>query len=432
MENNVITKKKQYSKFPFGPDDFIVDILFNDKYFRYEVFILREYKIKDIDNLVLYILPIIQNKRHEMEEKNMSFQEKKLYLQENNNNSKIQITLDGEEEIKTCIEKYKIYEFINWFHLYRNDKIVEYCSERKKEILDHIYPIVYLPICKVIGSKVISPANYDIFEDVINMAWVNIIKYIPKMDTSKVMFSIFVATAQNSAKNFRTNYREDNYKFIKMTDLESILNIGDEEDISESFVDGYLHMNNIFGTNDENLDIDELIDSIGYDDIIDEMGHNNITNNIKKLVEQYSYSVLAYTKQKNINNIFKIFAKFFIDLINNNIPLHIIQKHSNSILNIFDTNNQILSKFDTGKMKENNKSVYKLFKDFIKYKMQNKLNSTGTDKSNNLSVVKMKQYHKVVDNELLMMNILQENQHKIFNELLKYKNYAISNNPVYN
>jgi hypothetical protein len=213
-----------------------------------------------------------------------------------------------------------------------------------------------------------------------------------------------------------------------MTDLESILNIGDEEDISESFVNGYLHMNNIFGNDNDNLDIDDLIDNLGYDEIIDEIGQDNSISDIRKTVEQYSYNVLAYTKQNNINNIFKIFAKFFIDLINSNIPSFLIQKHSNYILNIFDIN---AAKYDVVKMKESNKNIYKLFKDYIKYKMNTKLNTTGIDKNNNLSVVKMKQYNKVIEDELLMMNILQQDQHRIFNELLKYKNYAKSNGPVY-
>jgi hypothetical protein len=431
--NEEIIVKQRYIKWSFKPDDKIVETMIHDNYFFYEVMILREYKIKDIDELVLYILPKIQKKRQELEDKNVSFQEKKVYLANNINNNKIQININEEYKIKNLVEKYKIYEFIRWFHLCRNDKIVEYCDKQKSDILNDIYPLVYLSICKVIGSKVVSPSNYDIFEDVVNMAWVNIIKYIPKMDTSKVMFSIFVATAQNSAKNFRANYREDNYKMIKMTDLEAMLNVKNDEEASENFLDGYLQINNLLEANNIDDSIENLINEMDYDSVIDEMYQdtNNI-NHIQKQVEQYSYNVLTYSKQKSIINLFRIYAEFFIELINNNIPITIIQKHSNSILNIFDINSQInYDKKDEKRLKEDNKNIYKFFKDYIRYKIQIKLSNSGIDQ-NNLSLIKMKQHNKIAEDEFNMLNILQENQHKMLFELLKYRNYANSGVAQYN
>ena len=100
------------------------------------------------------------------------------------------------------------------FHIGKNDKIIKHCSIEKQKIIDKIYPIVGTTIEKVIGSKVIKPTLFkDIsskpnFDDAVNNAWFNIVKYLPKIDTSKPMFSIFVGTAQGSAKNFKL----DSYK----------------------------------------------------------------------------------------------------------------------------------------------------------------------------------------------------------------------------
>ena len=132
--------------------------------------------------------------------------------------------------------------------LEKNIKIFKYCILKKQEILEKLYPIVDLSIRKVIGSKVIAPYKQE-FEEAVNNAWMAIIKYLTKIDTSKVMFSIFVAIAHRSAIYYNAVHLKNQYNVVRISDLETS---PDNDDINEDvFINKILNNQNITDNNCE-------------------------------------------------------------------------------------------------------------------------------------------------------------------------------------
>ena len=190
--DNTITKFEY--KFAFKQDDWFLNVVLGNEDIRYRIFIIKNYNANLINSIVFDIYSLVKEERTKLENKSVAFINKKNYLTLNSNSDKIQITLEDEYALKELIERYKAYELIGWIHLGKNEKIFKHCIIQKNEILKKMYPIVDLSMRKVIGAKVISPTEIE-FEDAVNNAWLNIIKYITKIDTSRVMFSVFVKVA---------------------------------------------------------------------------------------------------------------------------------------------------------------------------------------------------------------------------------------------
>ena len=213
-------------KWKFKEDDWLVNVVLSNPNVRFRIFRLKSYNSQEINNIIYDIYKDVKKYRTKLELNSKEFLEKKRYLTDPNNADKIQISLEDEYTLKYLIEMYKLYELISWFHIGKNDKIIKHCSIEKQKIIDKIYPIVGTTIEKVIGSKVIKPTLFkDIsskpnFDDAVNNAWFNIVKYLPKIDTSKPMFSIFVGTAQGSAKNFKLDSYKKEMNQINMSALE--------------------------------------------------------------------------------------------------------------------------------------------------------------------------------------------------------------------
>lgn len=420
-----IEENEAYNKWLFYEKDWLIENILSNKKIIFELFSLRNYNVKNIDAIILQLLPSIQEKRRELEKDQSSFQKKKAYLKKNENNSKIQITIEDEYALKTLIEKYKIYEFISWIHNNRNIKIVKYCEIRKNEILEQIYPIVKLSIRKVIGAKVISPVQEE-FEEAVNNAWMNIIKYMPKMDTSKVMFSVFVATAHKSAYFFRCLLKKYKYENRVFSSFDNDKTIDPEY---ESQFEQLTYEDSLMSNNEEEFEIDLGEDKHDEysEDIIEKIDSNkeeSKMDQLKQSVLQYSYDCLS--KSKNIN-IEKIFSEFFISLINKNIDEELMYKHSNIIVDVLNINELNITKINNIK---GSRAFAKMLKDYIKIKIKEKLIKNNIPFQQNLSSTRNKYVDEIIEREINMLKIIMENRDNLLKELFYFKTNCLEKFPI--
>lgn len=424
---DIINNKSSY-KWNFNEDDWFVHILLGKLEIRHRIFILKNYNVSNINDIVFDAFNIIKEHRSKLELESMSFINKKKYLVLFNNSNKIQISLEEEYRLKELIEQYKIYELISWFHIGKNVKVFKHCVLKKQEILEKIYPIVDQSIRKVIGSKVIHPYRPE-FEEAVNNAWLSIIKYLPKIDTSRVMFSIFVGIGHRSAIYFNASNLKDSYNTINNTSLKITDN--DEDGISEdSFFNNALQKNldiDIDGVEDDilnEIDSFNIEDSFYIDTANDEIEDiiNNIDNPdrltyMQQNILAYSYNILS-GKIKRIC-LEKIYAEFFNDLINYKISEKIIIKHTQILMDIMN-----LATLDPNIAKDasNSNLVFKLFKDWLKEKIDIKLHKYNIIYDANMDSGKKEQIKELIKREELMINYLKEHKDDIIVKLLEFKN----------
>lgn len=420
----------------FKEDDWLVELVFTNPKLRQKIFTMKNYSASRINEIVYDIYNAVKDYRRKLEIESESFLKKKQYLtllEDAGTDDKIQISLEDEYILKDLIEKYKIYEFIGWVHLGKNSKIFKICTLKKQEILEKIYPMIDLSIRKVIGAKVISPKNTE-FEEAVNNAWMAIIKYLPKIDTSKVMFSIFVGIAHRSAIYFNILNLREKYNVVRINDI-SVVGDDDEcvgEDLFISTVannslsdnyktkdveDSVLNKMNIeekfyLETNHSTDDIERIIESIEED--------NNI-NYLQENILAYSFNILSGKMKKLCFE--KIFAEFFNDLINSNIPEKVINKHTPTLVEVMNLVTLDPSLVDN--MEYNNK-VYKLFKDWLKEKIRAKLYKYNIKITNDMDEFKREQVLELVKRENRMLKYIKENKSSFMKKLLEFRNNCIN------
>lgn len=428
----------------FKQDDWFIDLLLNNAEIRHEIFILKNYSATKINKIVYDLSLLIKEQRTEMEKDNEAFIAKKKYLKINEDNENIQVSLEEEYRLKDLIEKFKIYSFISWVHLGKNSGIFKHCTIEKQKIINQIFPIIDLSIRKVIGSKVIDirdKSNYDLFEEAVNHAWMAITKYLTRIDTSAVMFSILVGTAHKSAINFKNNHLAYVYNTIRTSDLSFINNSGSgDDDVSEDTFFNTV-MNNNTETDDlvynpeeeilEGLDSSlDLLNDIYYlyedtddiDEIIDSISRPGQSNCMQQNILAHCFDILSGKIKKICFE--KIFAEFFFDLINSQISEKVIEKHSKILIEIMD-----LVVIDPNIVQDTKKNIeiYKLFRSWIKEKIADKMNKYNINKEGlNHSDIKKQQILDLIKRERVIMEYLKKNREKTLIKLLEFKNNCIN------
>lgn len=428
LEQNGSSFSDLMYKWKFKEDDWLVNIVLGNPNIRFRIFRLKSYNSQEINNIIYDIYKDVKKHRMKLELNSKEFIEKKKYLTDPSNSDKIQISLEDEYTLKYLIEMYKLYELISWFHIGKNDKIIKHCSIEKQKLIDKMYPIVGVTIEKVIGSKVIKPTLFrDVsskpnFDDAVNNAWFNIVKYLPKIDTSKPMFSIFVGTAQGSAKNFKLDSYKKEMNQINMSALER----NDENMDEDTFYNKVLYNNDSYN---EAFDVEsDIIDSIDNEidysqfdinAIVDEdsnLEFANIENSIYTTLEQnilsVSYTILSGKVKRLCYK--KIFAEFFIELITSKIDENIIRKHTPVLIDIMNAANNDNTKANDTNM---NNSVYKLFKDWIKARINTKMRRYNINYKQSNSV----QLSEILKDENAILKYLKDNKSEILKELLEYR-----------
>jgi hypothetical protein len=418
----------------FNEDDWFVDLIMSHPEIRHRIFILKNYSLSKINDIIYEIYSLVKEYRNKLELESQSFIDKKKYLTLAENSSKIQITLEDEYRLKDLIDKYKIFEFISWFHLGKNAKIFKHCTLQKQEILEKIYPIVDLSIRKVIGSKVIGPYTLE-FEEAVNNAWLAIIKYLPKIDTSKVMFSIFVGIGHRSAIYYNATNLKEKYNVVRINDLE-IINDKQEGLGEELFVNTVVSNNpdNDYEITDVEDDILNEIDSIDIeqtfylesvndeiDDIVNSLENPEKTSCLQQNILAHSYNILSGKIKKMCFE--KIFAEFFNDLINSKISEKVISKHTpilTSIMDIATIDPNIANDI------ESNTQIYKMFRDWLKEKIDSKLYKYNIRLDDKTDVLKKQQALEIVKREDLMIKYIKEHKTEILPKLLEFKSACIN------
>lgn len=420
----------------FNEDDWFANIIFSHPDIRHKIFTLKNYSLSKINDIVYEIYNLVREYRTTLEEESQSFIDKKKYLVLSENSSKIQITLEDEYRLKDLIEKYKIYEFISWFHLGKNSKIFKHCTLQKQEILEKIYPIVDLSIRKVIGSKVIGPYTPE-FEEAVNNAWLAIIKYLPKIDTSKVMFSIFVGIGHRSAIYYNATNLKEKYNVVRINDLEAM---NDKyEGLNEEMFVNTVVTNNPDNENDcdveddilkeiDYIDIEEsfYLESFGdqledIDDIVSSVKNSEKTSCLQQNILAHSYNILSGKIKKLCFE--KIFAEFFNDLINAKISEKVISKHTPILMEIMN-----LATLDPNIIhdEESNTRVYKLFRSWLKEKIDVKLHKYNIKIDEKTDPIKKQQVLEIVKREETMIKYIKEHKNDILSKLLEFKNSCIN------
>lgn len=361
-----------------------VDLFFNDPTIRDTILRIRDYQSKKLNKIVLDILEKVTKERIIREENNNKWVAKKKYLIKNKNKPNIQISLEQEYILKSLIDKYKVYEMIQWLHYGKNPKIVKNCMNEKFKIVEEIYPICDESIRKVIGSKVIPPTK-DNFEDAVSNAWMYIIKYLPKIDTSKIMFSVFVGMGERTAKNFNYLNLRVTCNEIQMSIFETkpedpnnidndtfyntiMMNRGNVSDTIED-IDNKLYnieeenIENIIYESDRNFIIDDYIDDL--EDIISEPKQIELQekDGIFKKLDNYAFKIINENPKCNNIKFNVIYAKFFYDILHHNLSDKFLLKYSNILVKTInldttsEDNNNVLFKMLRDWCKENIKKV---------------------------------------------------------------------------
>jgi len=424
----------------FREDDWLVDLVLNNQRLRQKIFTLKNYSSLRINEIVYEIYNIVKNYRQGLEIESESFLKKKQFLvlaEKSEDSDRIQLTLEDEYKLKDLIEQYKIYELIGWFHLGKNSKVFKICTLKKQEILEKIYPIVDLSIRKVIGSKVINPKSPE-FEEAVNNAWLAIIKYLPKIDTSKVMFSIFVGIGHRSAIYYNITNLREKYSTVKINDLKSVSDDDDGvgEDLFISTVVGNSVESNYDAVSVENDVIDKIdsgsvgeefylesVDSMTEEAerVIESLERDNKANYLQQNVLAYSFNILSGKVKKLCFE--KIFAEFFSDLINSKVSERILIKHSPTLIEIMNLTTIDPNLADD---EEANNSVYKLFRDWIKEKIEDKLYKYNIRLTDDMDEFKKQQLLEIVKRENNMIKYMKENKRDFIKKLLEFRNSCIN------
>lgn len=402
-----------------------VDLFFSTPEIRDRIFKIRDYQIKELKKIVLDTLEFVTKERIRREENDNNWITKKKYLIKNKHKPNIQISLEQEYILKSLIDKYKIYELIQWLHFGKNPKIVKECINEKLDIVQQIYPICDQSIRKVIGSKIISPTK-DIFEDAVSNAWMYIIKYLPKIDSSKVMFSVFVGVAQGTAKNFKALHLNVVYNEIQMSIFETqdnddnnidndtfyntvMMNKGDYHS-SEEFIDNTLfnHEENaiedIIKDSEQNFIIEDYVLDENIDDLMNTNPQPDLVDNdgIFKKLKDYIIKVLNENHNNSNIKFNVIYAKFFNDILTHSLSDKFLVKHSDILVKTIN-----LDEITNGK---NDTILLRMLKDWCKENIKKLQN----EKPHNydVSICKLKN----------TIEFLKENTNKITLNLIEFKN----------
>lgn len=420
---------------PFQPGDWMITDIFTDPEMLYKLMTIKNYKYNQVYSLVLEIYNKVEKKRKELEEKDAAFMKKKAYLlnAEAMNNKKIQITLEGEYSLKKYISLYKIYELISFCSRLRDEyTIFKICVLEKQKLVEKIVPLLDLSIRKVIGAKIVSVKS-DQFEDAVSNAWFAIINYLPKIDPARVIFSIAVSVAHKSAYFFMARQLKHTYHTVQLSVLEDKMSKDDDIE-GEFFLTSAANKNE--GINADSIEEDladkvdmntqieqyqEMVDYINaqsietYDDkVFDEnemfgegtYGMTDRNDAIEQRILSYSFTVLSGKIRKICYT--KIYAEFFIDLINHNIPQKLISKYANLFLNVINFDE--LSSLNTDDTKIND-SLIRLLKGWIKAKQEAKLKE---------NVTKTNKYDKRVEREQEIYEYIRDNKNAL-DELVRFR-----------
>jgi len=300
---------------------------------------------------------------------------------------------------------------------------------QRYNILDLIYPKIQLSIRKVIGSKVYDPTNIE-FEEAVNNAWVSIIKYMTKIDTTKVMFSIFIATAHRSALYMKSLNNHNNYHVQTISTYKYYNHLNDFDD------DCILNYKNHQLEDDEETLETLLIDKIDndYEDQLEEIesNHADQLSTLKSNILSYSFTILSLSKKPSIQ---KILAEFFIDMINKNLSKEIIERNATTIINTMDMNYCTINQINND---TNNQKFYKLFRDFLQFKIRLKVEkftnlqisneSSPTSKKENKRISKTPYYLELTKKERELMKYLLSNKENIISELMIFRENCLKYN----
>lgn len=403
-----------------------VDLFFSRNDIRDKVLKVRDYQVKKLDNIVLEILEIVSKERSIREENDNKWIAKKKYLIKNKNKPNIQISLDDEYALKSLIDKYKIYEMIQWLHFGKNPKIVKHCINSKLKIIENIYPICDQSIRKVIGSKVIPPTK-DNFEDAVSNAWMYIIKYLPKIDTSKIMFSVFVGMGERTAKNFHYINLRTSCNEIQMSIFETkpedpnnidndtfyntiMMNRGNVYDTIEDIDDRLYNMEensieDIIYETDKNFIIDDYIDDL--EDVINTSKETILQekDGIFKKLDNYAFKIINENPNNNNNKFNVIYAKFFYDILHHSLSDKFLLKHSHILVKTIN--------LDEITNENNNIILFRMLKDWCKENIK-KIQTEKPFNSDNL-INRMKN----------TIEFLKENINHLTINLIEFKNNVI-------
>lgn len=430
-----ITNKSTFN-WNFKEDDWLIELILSNPKLRQKIFTMKNYSASRINEIVYDIYNAVKDYRRKLEIESESFLKKKQYLtllEDAGTDDKIQISLEDEYILKDLIEKYKIYEFIGWVHLGKNSKIFKICTLKKQEILEKIYPMIDLSIRKVIGAKVISPKNTE-FEEAVNNAWMAIIKYLPKVDTSKVMFSIFIGIAHRSAIYFNIINLREKYNIVRINDIESV-NIDNDGVGEDLFISTVVNNTLVDDCYDNNVE-DNILNKISIEEeyyletnhsmddiekIIESIEKDNNINYLQENILAYSFNILSGKMKKICFE--KIFAEFFNDLINSKISEKVINKHSPTlieIMNLVSIDPRLIDNV------EYNNKIYKLFKDWLKEKISAKLRKYNIKISSNMDEFKKQQILELIKRENKMLTYIKDNKNDFIKKLLEFKNNCIN------
>lgn len=424
-----------YRDWPFNEDDWLVNYIFAEPSLIHLILTIKNYKYSQLSSLVLNIYKKVEKIREKLEEQDVMFQKKKAYLlkAEKDGDKSIQIPLEGEYSLKKYVTLFKIYELIGWFaRLRKEETIFKICVIEKQKLVEKIIPLADLSIRKVIGAKVIS-CKSDLFEDAVSNAWVSIINFLPRIDPSRVMFSIFVSTANKSAYFFNARHLKHVYNTVQLSVLEDKMSQADDDIDSEFFISSVVNKNE--GITPESFE-DTILDRIdrernadSLDELsalyeatdmeIDEVLKQNLGEHINTVLEfenrgnyivnkilAYSFTILSGKVRKLCYS--KIYAEFFIDLIKQSIPEKVISKYAELFLNVINFDElSNLQEIDP----IINESIVKMLKSWIKAKQEAKLKE-NVNKTNKMD--------KKVEREQKIYEFIRDNKNAL-EELLKFR-----------
>lgn len=423
-----------YKDWPFKSDDWMINHIFSKPEMIYLILTVKNYKYNQISALVLDIYSEVAKIREGLEDDNAAFQKKKAYLikAEKDGDKSIQIPLEGEYSLKKYVTLYKIYELIGWFAKLRGEStIFKICILEKQKLIEKIVPIADLSIRKVIGAKVVSRKS-DQFEDAVSNAWVSIINYLPKIDPSRVMFSLFVSVANQSAYFLMARHLKHTYNTVQMSVLEEKMNQTDDID-SEFFLSSVVNKNEGITESTyedeilERLDAESEYDNVKLlreivdsdpEEVIKNLSEEkknelarslynlNRSDSIEQRILAFSFTILSGKIRKICYS--KIYAEFFIDLIEQKVPRKIILKYADLFLNVinFDELSSI-----NAKNHQINESLVRMLKSWIKAKQEAKLKE---------NVNKENKYDKRVEREQKIYEYVRDNKNAL-EELVKFR-----------
>ena len=154
-----------------------------------------------------------------------------------------------------------------------------------------------------------------------------------------------------------------------------------------------------------NKELDNVIDSLENPD-------SKQFSPLMQTVLSYSYNTIT-SKAKQICYE-KIFAEFFIDLVNQNISENLILKHTPIMLDVINAaNTEPVLEND----EENNSLVYKMFKDWIKDKIKYKIATAKETKP----TIKYNELEEYLSHERAVDEYLKNNKKSILVSLLDFK-----------